>query len=151
MINSKIYPVLTDERLLTDFLTVFEGNHIDRRDGTAKVFKHYAARLLKHPALMRSLAAYAFKFVWRAKKDLFLGFGRAHKLSFFVQNFMDANDLDEKRVEACSFMVMTHKGPVSMCEHNANRDDYILSPVTVHRRGGIPIQYFPLANKDRVA
>lgn len=151
VINNNVYPALTDEKLLTDFLAVFEGSHLDRRDGAMKVFRHYATRLLRHPALMGAIVRYAIKFLWLAKKDLAAASGRAHKLSFFVQNFMDAKELDQERIEACSFMVMTHKGPVSMCEHNANRDDYILSPITVHRRHGQPIQYFPLAKKSKVA
>jgi hypothetical protein len=28
-------------------------------------------------------------------------------------------------------MVMTAEGPVSMCKHNASRDDYILQPVQI--------------------
>ena len=42
---------------------------------------------------------------------------------------MDKDNLDSERIEACSFMVMTKEGPVSMCKHNANRDDYILQPI----------------------
>lgn len=151
VINGKAYPALTDETLLTDFLAAFDGHHLDRRDGPMRVLAHYLWRLAKRPKLLAAMVRYGFKFAWRAKSDLFAGFGRAHKLSFFVQNFMDAKELDPERVEACSFMVMTHKGPVSMCEHNAHRDEYILSPITVHRRGGDTVRYFPLAKKGRVA
>jgi hypothetical protein len=28
-------------------------------------------------------------------------------------------------------MVITKEGPVSMCKHNANRDDYILQPIQI--------------------
>ena len=42
---------------------------------------------------------------------------------------MDKDNLDSERIEACSFMVMTKEGPVSMCKHNANRDNYILQPI----------------------
>ena len=41
---------------------------------------------------------------------------------------MDASRLDRERCESCAFMVMTPSGPMSMCVHNAKRDDYLLVP-----------------------
>ena len=57
---------------------------------------------------------------------------------------MDAGNLDQERIDACSFMVMTADGPVSMCAHNARRDEYILKPITVTRRDGTIINFKPL-------
>ena len=151
VINGKAYPVMTDETLFARFLHVFDGKHLDRRDGSGKVFRHYFLRVLQYPTFAGRLMRYAIKFLWQAKKDLWFARGRGHKLSFFVQNFMDAKHLDQERIDACSFMVMTHKGPVSMCEHNANRDDYILSPIKIHRPGGEVIQYLPLEKGRRIA
>ena len=51
---------------------------------------------------------------------------RVGKLSFFMQNFQDANALDPARIKHCSFYVATRDGAVSMCEHNAKRDDFII-------------------------
>jgi hypothetical protein len=51
---------------------------------------------------------------------------RARKMMFFMQNFQDRDNLDQDRIDLCSFHVMTKDGPVSMCLHNANRDTYIL-------------------------
>ena len=42
---------------------------------------------------------------------------------------MDKDNLDSERIDACSFMVMTKEGPVSMCKHNANRDNYIFQTI----------------------
>ena len=50
----------------------------------------------------------------------------------------------QERVHACSFMVMTAEGPVSMCEHNAKRDDFILTPFTVEKRDGTTEHYVPI-------
>lgn len=50
------------------------------------------------------------------------------KLSFFIQNFQDAEALDPDRIQHCSFHVATRDGTISMCEHNARRDDYIIPP-----------------------
>jgi 7,8-dihydro-6-hydroxymethylpterin dimethyltransferase len=49
---------------------------------------------------------------------------------------MDQNNLDQERIDACSFMVMTHEGPFSMCLHNSKRDDYILKPFIVKPEKG---------------
>ena len=81
--------------------------------------------------------------------DLWRGFGRVHRLSLFVQNFMNAKELDEERIEACSFMVMTAEGPVSMCAHNARRDEYILKPIHVTGRDGRRIVFEPLGTRRR--
>ena len=74
--------------------------------------------------------------VWGAKWDILRAGGKVHKLSFVVQNFMDADHLELDRIHACSFMVMTPQGPVSMCMHNAKRDDYILQPLEVRGQAG---------------
>jgi hypothetical protein len=42
---------------------------------------------------------------------------------------MDAQALEEDRIRACAFKVMTGEGPMSMCMHNAKRDSFILRPV----------------------
>ena len=53
---------------------------------------------------------------------------------------MDAKTLDQKRCESCSFMVMTPEGSLSMCVHNAKRDDYLLVPTQVMREN--KMRYF---------
>jgi hypothetical protein len=57
---------------------------------------------------------------------------------------MDASALDPERIHACSFMVMTANGPVSMCAHNAKRDEFILKPLTVETAQG-PAIWNPLS------
>ena len=69
--------------------------------------------------------------VWRMREDLLRSRGRVHKLSFFIHDFMHACELEQERVDACSFMVATPQGPLSMCLHNAKRDTYLLSPIAV--------------------
>ena len=61
---------------------------------------------------------------------------------------MDAKQLQQDRIDACSFMVMTAEGPVSMCQHNASRDDYILRPLDIRRADGSSLQYQPLKDKE---
>ncbi len=50
---------------------------------------------------------------------------------------MDAEALDPERIRNCSFMIMTATGPVSMCEHNARRDEFILKPVLLPAQPGM--------------
>jgi hypothetical protein len=59
-----------------------------------------------------------------------------NKLSFVIHNFMDACRLEPDRVNACSFMAMTQRGPISMCLHNAKRDAFILAPIRLNGTGG---------------
>lgn len=92
-----------------------------------------ARYLLTHPGVFAGVATRFTHFAWRQRRDLIAARGRIHKLSFFVHDFMDAARLDSKRCDACSFMVMTPVGPLSMCVHNAKRDAYLLVPARVER------------------
>jgi 7,8-dihydro-6-hydroxymethylpterin dimethyltransferase len=46
-------------------------------------------------------------------------------------------------------MVMTGDGPISMCMHNAKRDDFILKPVEVQGKAGVV--WDPLTGRERPA
>jgi len=52
----------------------------------------------------------------------------------------------QERVDACSFMVMSPDGPISMCAHNARRDDYILKPLEIETAAG-KVVWNPLSSK----
>jgi uncharacterized radical SAM superfamily Fe-S cluster-containing enzyme len=130
--NGNLYDLNYDPQLFADFLTDFKDVMMDRRDPW-RVIRTLGLELLKRPSWFPRAAKYWGTLAWRMKKDLILSRGRVGKLSFFCQNFMDAKSLDDERVHACSFMVMTAKGPVSMCAHNAKRDDYILQPIAVEQ------------------
>tara|TARA_Y100000296_G_C4941764_1_gene141822 strand:- start:57 stop:449 length:393 start_codon:yes stop_codon:yes gene_type:complete len=62
---------------------------------------------------------------------------------------MDARALQQDRIDACSFMVMTADGPVSMCKHNAERDEHILKPLSYTNHRGQVRQYQPLGERYR--
>jgi hypothetical protein len=53
-----------------------------------------------------------------------------------IHNFMDACRLERDRVNACSFMAITQRGPISMCVHNAKRDSFILAPIRLNGPDG---------------
>lgn len=106
---------------------------------TAHLPLHRHARLAAlrgffHWALRRPFAAgRALRLLLRLLRPhwrtLLASRGKFHSLSFVTHNFMHAQALDPQRLAACIFTTMTDQGPVSMCQHNARRDDYILAPV----------------------
>jgi hypothetical protein len=85
--------------------------------------------LAGNPQVIAKGAGWFADKLWQMKSDLIASRGRVNKLSFFIHNFMDACHLDPERIKACTFMAATQDGPVSMCRHNAQRDQFILRPL----------------------
>ncbi len=130
--NGHVYDAFDDVGL---FQTILEGTahrSFDRRS-KANATASFLTGLLKRPRLWLGILTWLGRKLWHAKADLFAARGRVNKLSFFIHNFMDACALEKKRIDACSFMVATQTGPISMCLHNAKRDEFILAPL---RMGG---------------
>lgn len=50
-------------------------------------------------------------------------------MSFMIHNFMDACRLERERIDACIFHTATAEGTLSMCLHNARRDELTLAPI----------------------
>lgn len=128
--NGRAYDALDDVRL---FQAVLEGTahrSFDRRSKVNSV-SSFLIGLLKRPRLWPACFAWTVRRLWRAKADLIAARGRVHKLSFFMHNFMDACSLEKRRIDACSFMAATQTGPISMCLHNAKRDEFILAPLRI--------------------
>jgi hypothetical protein len=122
------------ERFLADFGTVV----LDRSDVPRSALKVAQHILGSKPAWI----PFGAPWVGRLVGKLLAAMARTRslrvgKLSFFMQNFQDADALDMDRIHNCSFMVATRDGAVSMCEHNANRDDYIIPP---NLKRGVDIQ-----------
>ncbi len=106
----------------------------DRRDVTGTA-RQVLLALARRPWWLLRGGAFVVSRLWRVRREL-LARRRTGKITFFIQNFMDADALDEERLANCSFMVMTDDGPVSMCAHNARRDEYILKPLALPSAGG---------------
>lgn len=146
--NGRAYPVIDDAPLFASFVAALDGAHADRQLGRMHVARRYALALAARPRWALRALAFGARHLWRMKGDLLRCGARVHKLSFFVHNFMDAGALDQERVGACSFMVMTADGPLSMCAHNAERDRHILKPIRFVRRDGRRALYEPLAGRS---
>ena len=141
--NGNLYDLNDDPAFFNRFLTDFQHVMLDRRDPRRAVTAPLS-ELRRRPAWVGRALAFFLPKLWKMRRDLVASRGRVHKLSFFVQNFMDASALDPERIHACSFMVMTGNGPVSMCAHNARRDEFILKPVTLATDAG-PVIWNPLS------
>ena len=141
VVNDVVHPVIDDKRLFAEFLNDFRHLKWSRSQTKFALVGQFSKALLLQPRWWFRILAYGFKLLSSMAKDLFIARGKANKLTFFVQNFMDAEQLVQERVDACSFMVMTDEGPVSMCQHNAKRDDYILRPLDIKRADGSTLRY----------
>ncbi len=147
--NDNLYPLIDNVDFFSDFVRDFPSVPWDRRAPLATIIKPFLWSLLKQPRWWPKVINYTFRHLRLMSADLVKARGRAHKLTIFVQNFMDAKHLDSDRVDACSFMVMTAEGPVSMCKHNANRDEFILKPIDIIDDKGTVQRFEPLKWKEQ--
>jgi len=134
--NGRAYDLFDDRDFI---LRVFEMTRDlpyprgDRR----RFLRAQLAWIARHPAEWPRIAAWAGRKFWQMRLDLVAGRGRVGKISFFVHNFMDACRLERDRVDGCVFMVATDEGPLSMCLHNARRDQHILKALRVPTADGV--------------
>jgi tetraether lipid synthase len=126
--NNRAYDALDDRRSLDAVLERMPLLSFDRRS-RSKVIAAFVKGILTSPYLSFKAVGWLIRKAWRAKSDLRAARGRVNKLSFVIHNFMDACRLERDRVDACAFMAMTQRGPLSMCLHNAKRDAFILAPI----------------------
>ncbi len=133
--NGNLHDLNDDPQFFNRFLTDFQHVMLDRREPRRAV-SALMAEVRRQPGFAWQALRFAGRKLWNMRQDLLASRGRVHKLSFFVQNFMDATALEPERIHACSFMVMTANGPVSMCAHNAKRDEFILKPLSVVTEAG---------------
>jgi len=126
--NGWAYDFYDDHHFLTK---VFQGTADVEFDRTnpRKTVGAIVRWFLGHPLIIASGTRWAARKLWQMRRDLFIARGRVNKLSFFIHNFMDACHLEKERVDGCAFMVATAQGPISMCLHNARRDDFVLKPI----------------------
>lgn len=150
-VGGRAVDVLAHQGLYERFLEELKDVPFDRRDvkGTAR---SVVLALARRPWWALRGGAFLLSRLWRVRRELLASRGKTGKITFFIQNFMDADALDAERIAHCSFMVMTDDGPVSMCAHNARRDDYILKPLALPTASG-PALWQPLTGRitDRTA
>lgn len=132
IVNGRMHDFFRDAGFVQEVLAASAEVNIDRAN-RRRLAHTIASYLARHPGHAWGVLKRVAKLVWNIRHDILSRPLQIGKLSFFVHNFMDASTLDRARCEACSFMVMTPEGPLSMCVHNAKRDDYLLQPAKVAR------------------
>ena len=127
--GTRVVDLFDDASVLERFLAEFGTVILDRSDvprSARKVARHVLAErpawLLHGASWVRRKLLELAAAMWTTRST------KVGKLSFFMQNFQDASALDQERLDHCSFFVATRDGAISMCEHNARRDDYIIPP-----------------------
>ena len=145
VVNGRVHDFFNDPGFVQEILATSSHLAVNRADKRA-VWKTVAQFFIANPAIFWGVARRFAALVWRERGDFLAARGKVGKISFFVHNFMDSSALDKERCESCAFMVMTPEGPLSMCVHNAKRDDYLLVATEVKREN--KMQYFnPVSGK----
>ncbi len=134
-VGERAVDVLTDRFLYEAFLEEFKHASFDRRD-VPRTARKVLATAFRRPFWLLRGGTFLAKKLWPVRREILAG-KRIGKITFFIHSFMDAGCLDAERLRNCSFMVMTEEGPVSMCEVNSRRDDYILGPALLPSHPGI--------------
>lgn len=98
----------------------------DPADSFLELGRTFRRAIIRHPALTVKAFAHIGKILWQLRSGLRRA--RPHRLSILIHNFMDAGELDADRCASCVFMVATEDGPLSMCVHNAQRDQHLFRP-----------------------
>ena len=133
-VGDQAVDVLTDRALYERFLEEFRHVPFDRRN-VPRTVRQVLAASLSDPSWFLPATRFLFRKLWEARRGL-CRLERIGKITFFIHNFMDGAALDPERIRNCSFMVMTEEGPVSMCEVNSRRDDFILPRVPLPSHPG---------------
>lgn len=139
IINGKVHDFFNDPAFVQEILSLTSHVQFDRTN-KRRAIEAMINFLLSHPRILLGFVQRAAKLAVKIPADLLKARGKIGKISFFVHNFMDAQNLDRERCEACSFMLMTAEGPLSMCVNNAKRDDYLLLPSVIKREN--KLRYF---------
>ncbi|MBM4264136.1 MAG: radical SAM protein [Deltaproteobacteria bacterium] len=147
VINGKVFDFLADGESAGKVIANTAHVVFDRQDKAKTVWRMTRA-IAARPDLAAGFLHRAVSFAWKAGADLIAARGRIGKLTFFIHNFMDADRLERERCEACSFMVMTPDGPMSMCVHNAKRDRYLLVAAQV-KRGDKTVYWNPVTGQTQ--
>ncbi len=130
VVNRRLHDVFADQALAGRWLESMQAVRFERNQRWRAV-RAVLGWWLANPRELWGGAQWFARTVGQLRHDLLAARGRVYKLSFFIHNFMDACSLEHDRIGTCSFMVATGEGPISMCLHNARRDDFLLQATPV--------------------
>ena len=126
--NDRVHDLFDDTSFVERMLSASAELKFDRTSPRA-VIGQLLGWFVRHPEMWRATIGWGLGKLRAMAWDLAAARGRVNKLSFFIHDFMDASCLDRDRIEACVFMVATADGPLSMCLHNAKRDEVLFQPI----------------------
>jgi hypothetical protein len=149
VVDGRVYDPFADRAFAAAALEATRAIAFDRADPRAGL-RALGAWLFRHPRALARFLRWAAGHAWQLRRELVAARGRVRKLSFFVHNFMNACDLEHERIDACSFMVATRDGPLSMCLHNAQRDEHLLRPIALGGAGR-PVYWHPVTGRTSAA
>ena len=144
--DGAVLDLYDDKRVLAELLDATADMKFERMRPWQGALR-FLGRVARRPGLAAALLPWAARKAWGFRHALRASGGRAHRLAFFIHDFMDAQHLCRERIGACVFMVQTAQGPISMCLHNAKRDAFILKPLEVAGQGW----WDPLTGKTHAA
>jgi pyruvate-formate lyase-activating enzyme len=134
-VNGKAFGLMQDSNLFASFLREFGDVMHDRRQKASTIAWSYFKVMVRKPRWFLKALRYLLIRLWSIRRPVWAAKGKVRLITFFVKNFMHADNLDPERIDACTFMVMTPSGPVSMCAHNAKRDEYNLPHLNTETGG----------------
>ena len=145
--NSVSYVLLAKDRFLDlnadpELFAAIIRETTDIRYGRVNAFKtgfRVCLWALARPAFLTLIVRRLVAFAARHAKAIWTGRAELRKLTLIIHNFMDAAELDPERIAACSFMVATDRGFVSMCAHNAAREAFIRKPLEMATAEGVKV------------
>jgi uncharacterized radical SAM superfamily Fe-S cluster-containing enzyme len=97
-----------------------------RRDRPWRTAAAFGVALARQVDLWPRAARWVGRAVRRSMAPRVARGARIGKLTFFVHGFMDANALEQERLDTCVFAAATPAGFMPMCEFNARRDAILL-------------------------
>jgi molybdenum cofactor biosynthesis enzyme MoaA len=128
VVNGRAHDLLDDPAVAATVLEAMGTAPFDRGRPARRAMQ-LLGRLAARPRHAAQVLPWALGKLQAMAGDLLAARGRAAKLTLFIHDFMDAAALDRQRIAACAFMVATAEGPMSMCLHNARRDQMLLRPL----------------------
>jgi uncharacterized radical SAM superfamily Fe-S cluster-containing enzyme len=127
--EGKVVDLMDDPTIAGDWMADFKDVPIDRTHPVESAWNMVREAFTTHPRWI----ARSGRWLGRKLRDFGPAYVRAKaagahagKISFFIHNFQDAENLDPCRIENCSFHTATDEGGLSMCEFNARRDAFIV-------------------------
>jgi len=133
--GDRAVPSISDPALLEDIMAALESKEI--RVGSYLNLPATALwAALWHPVLAMRAISNGSGRLWALRHGIWSSRGKVHRMAVLVHNFMDAENLQQDRCETCVFMVATENGPLSMCVHNARRDQYVFEPARIQTPQG---------------